>query len=192
MTPMTMNTTYVEPTAWRLEALPDSDRARPRPVGPLGSGPGPVSGEPSRPGAHQRRPEPSPPRLPRNLVDVSVLVVDDDETTVDFLAAALTYCGAHVTTASSAAEALAILERARPDVVLSDIAMPDQDGYWLLREIRKLPDPASGGVPVVATTAYGRVHSREKTSAAGFAAHIAKPVDPDVLCRTIAAVIGRG
>lgn len=183
-----MDTTHVEMTAWRLEALPNLRPARPV----WGSGDvGRTSGEPRRPGTPQRRPEPSPPRLPRNLVDVSVLVVDDDETTLDFLAAALSYCGAHVTTATGAAEALAILERSRPHVVLSDIAMPGQDGYWLLREIRKLPDPALGRVPVVATTAYGRVHSRDKTVAAGFAGHIAKPVDPDVLCRTIAEVIGR-
>ena len=190
---MTTDTTHVERT-WRLEAMPDPRRAQPaRGRRPLrGGDTGRTSGEPLRPGAHQRRPEPAPPRLPRNLVDVNVLVVDDDEMTLDFLAAALTYCGAQVTTAASAAEALAILDRARPHVVLSDIAMPGQDGYWLLREIRKLPDPALGGMPVVATTAYGRVHSRDKTAAAGFAAHIAKPIDPDVLCRTIAEVIGRG
>jgi CheY-like chemotaxis protein len=185
---MTIDTTHVEMTAWRLEALPN-----PRPAQPVrgGGDVGRTSGEPPRPGVHRRRPEPSAPRLPRNLVDVSVLVVDDDETTLDFLAAALSYCGAQVTTAAGAAEALEILKTSRPHVVLSDIAMPGQDGYWLLREIRKLPDPALGSVPVVATTAYGRVHSREKAVAAGFAAHIAKPVDPDVLCRTIAEVVGR-
>jgi len=182
-----MSTTCATMTDLRLEALPDHRRAQ----RPRAGGAGPTSAEPPRPRAPYLRAEPSPPPLPRNLVDVSVLVVDDDETTLEFLAAALSYCGAQVTTVASADEAMTALRRARHDVVLSDIAMPGQDGYWLLREIRQLPDPALRAVPVVATTAYGRVHSREKTAAAGFAGHVAKPVDPDVLCRTIAGAIGR-
>jgi CheY-like chemotaxis protein len=184
---MTTSTTHAKTTGLRLEALPDHRRTRRLHAG----GAGPTSAEPPRPRAPQRCPEPSPPPLPRNLVGVSVLVVDDDETTLEFLAAALRSCGAQVTTAAAAGEALTALLQARPDVVLSDIAMPGQDGYWLLREIRQVSDPALRGVPVVATTAYGRLHSREKTAAAGFAGHIAKPVDPEVLCRTIAGAIGR-
>ena len=182
-----MSTTYATTTGLRLEALPNHRGARRLRAG----GAGPTSAEPRWPRAPQRRPEATPSPLPRNLVGVSVLVVDDDETTLEFLAAALSYCGAQVTTAVAAGDALTALQQARPDVVRSDIAMPGQDGYWLLREIRQMPDPALSGVPIVATTAYGRVHSREKTAAAGFAGHIAKPVDPEVLCRTIAAAIGR-
>ena len=135
--------------------------------------------------------EPAPTPLPRNLLGVKVLVVDDDASTLEFLAAALGYCGATVTTALGAADALAVVQQARPDVVLSDIAMPGHDGFWLIREIRGLADPALRGVPVVATTAYGREHSRDRTLAAGFVAHVSKPVDPDVLCRTIGRAMGR-
>jgi CheY-like chemotaxis protein len=93
--------------------------------------------------------------------------------------------------AATAREALAALAQARPDVVVSDIAMDEHDGYWLLREIRSVPDAALCRVPVVAATAYGLVHSQERTRAAGFAGHIAKPVDPETLCRTVAAAAGR-
>jgi CheY-like chemotaxis protein len=151
----------------------------------------PKSEPPGAPRTPPRDAEPTPVPLPRNLVGVKVLVVDDDASTLDFLAAALGYCGATVTTALTAADALAVVQQARPDVVLSDIAMPGHDGYWLIREIRGLADPALRGVPVVATTAYGREHSRGRTLAAGFVAHVSKPVDPDVLCRTIARAMGR-
>jgi len=168
------------------EALPGHPARRPR-AGGLGSG-----SECSRPGGQPpARPESSSPTLSRNLTGVRILVVDDDDATLEFLAAALTHCGARVTTAADAPAALSSLSQARPDVVLSDIAMPTHDGYWLLGEIRKLDDPRLRAVPVVATTAYGRVHSRERTHAAGFVAHVAKPVDPEVLCRAIAGVLGR-
>jgi CheY-like chemotaxis protein len=152
---------------------------------------GSTSEDPRVPAARPTRPQSAPPTLPRNLTGVSILVVDDDESTLEFLAAALTHCGARVTTAVTAADALTAVAQARPDVVLSDIAMPTHDGYWLLTEIRKLDDVRLRAVPVVATTAYGRVHSRERTQAAGFGAHVSKPVDPETLCRAIAGVLGR-
>lgn len=154
-------------------------------------GTGPSSEGARGPGQPPTRPYASPPTLPRNLTGVSILVVDDDESTLEFLAAALTHCGARVTTAVAAADALSAVAQGRPDVVLSDIAMPTHDGYWLLAEIRKLGDPGLRAVPVVATTAYGRVHSRERTQAAGFVAHVSKPVDPEILCRAIAGALGR-
>ena len=169
----------------RLEALPTFRRVR------LTAGePGPDDRRLPPPGAAPR-PRPAPSPLPRNLMDVRVLVVDDDESTLDFLVAALGYCGAQVTAATSAAEAMATIAKARPDVVLSDIAMREHDGYWLLREIRGLPDPVLSRVPVIAATAYGRVHSQDRTRAAGFVGHLAKPVDPETVCRAIAAALGR-
>jgi CheY-like chemotaxis protein len=174
-------------TRVRLEALPDHGRDRQVRAGGTGFG----NEEPRASGVPRAGREPSPPRLPRNLGGVTVLVVDDDDTTLEFLATALRYCGARVTTALAAAEALTSLAQARPDVVLSDIAMPEQDGYWLIREIRSLPDPALSAVPVVATTAYGHEHSRDKTLAAGFIGHLSKPIDPDALCRAIASAMGR-
>ena len=173
-------------TAPRLEALPRERLTR---LTTGGTGPG--DRESPRRGALPPRERPAPSPLPRNLLGLRVLVVDDDESTLEFLTAALGYCGAEVVAAASAPEALAAMGPTRPHVVLSDIAMRGHDGYWLLREIRALPDPALSSVPVLAATAYGRSHSAERTCAAGFAGHLAKPVDPEVLCRAIAAAAGR-
>jgi CheY-like chemotaxis protein len=133
--------------------------------------------------------QPSP--LPSVLSGVRVLVVEDDEDTRELFAAALTACGAEVATASRALEALHLLTAGPAHVVLSDIAMPGGDGYWLVQEIRRLPDASVKNVPVVAVTAYGREHSRARALAAGFANHLQKPVDPEVLCRTVAMAAGR-
>lgn len=129
--------------------------------------------------------------LPSLLRGLRVLVVDDDEETMDLFATALATCGADVVTAASAPEALRLLTARSAHVVLSDIAMPEADGYWLVREIRQLADAQLQSVPVVAVTAYGWEHSRARTSAAGFVDHLQKPVDPEVLCRTVAKAAGR-
>jgi CheY-like chemotaxis protein len=139
-------------------------------------------------GSHDARRSP----LPRDLLTgLHVLVVDDDVASVEYFAAALTHCGARVITAFSAREGLEMLREARPDVVLSDIAMPGGDGYWMLQEMQNRLGAEAKRIPVVAATAYGREHSRERTLAAGFADHLAKPVEPETLCRTIARAVGR-
>ena len=125
------------------------------------------------------------------LVGLRVLVVDDDEGSRDYFAMALQTAGAIVTVSATAPEALRILQECRTDVVVSDIAMPDRDGYWLVGEIRALADAAIRNVPVVATTAYGQTHSRQRALAAGFVEHLPKPVEPDVLQATVARVVGR-
>jgi CheY-like chemotaxis protein len=130
-------------------------------------------------------------RLPTMLQGLEVLVVDDDAETASLFKTVLTLYGATVSTAAGAREALRMLGVHAPHVVLSDIAMPGEDGYWLLQEIRRLPDDAVRRVPVVAATAYGREHSRARTMAAGFADHLQKPVDPELLCRTVARAAGR-
>jgi CheY-like chemotaxis protein len=132
-----------------------------------------------------------PSRLPLLLEGVRVLVVDDDEDAVELFASALTACGADVVTSGNAAEAIGILAGMMPDVVVSDIAMPSADGYWLLREIRELSDVRARILPVVAVTAYGREHVRARALAAGFFEHLEKPVDPEVLCRAIARAANR-
>ncbi len=129
--------------------------------------------------------------LPRNLAGAVVVVVDDDPSTLEYFAATLRACGASVLAASSAREALRLVVQAGPHAVVSDIAMPSEDGYWLIHEIRDLPDPVLRRTPVVAATAYGREHSRDRTLAAGFTDHLAKPVDPVLLCRAVAAALGR-
>jgi CheY-like chemotaxis protein len=125
------------------------------------------------------------------LAGLRVLVVDDDEDTADLFATALTACGAEVVTATSAAEALRLLVAGTPDVVLTDIAMPGADGYWLLREIRQLTDASARAVPVLAVTAFGREHFRTRVMAAGFTDHLEKPVDPEALCLAVARARGR-
>jgi CheY-like chemotaxis protein len=122
---------------------------------------------------------------------VRVLIVDDDEDTLQLFAAVLIACGADVSTATRAPEALARLAAGLVDVVLTDIAMPGGDGYWLVGEIRKLGDVRMSRIPVVAVTAYGREHSRGRALAAGFTEHLHKPVDPEALCRAIADTVGR-
>jgi CheY-like chemotaxis protein len=129
--------------------------------------------------------------LPANLVGVTVVVVDDDELSLDYFATALRTCGASVLTAADATEALRLVREHRPDVVLSDLAMRGRDGYWLIAAVREAPDESVARVPIVATTAYGPEHPRERTLAAGFVEHLRKPVDPVVLCRTIGRIAGR-
>jgi len=173
----------------RLEALPKRPAPRHRHIRA-------VSEDRSRtehPGAGGPRESssPRPSRLPRNLIGLTVLVVDDDSASLDFFAVVLKICGATVMTAFSALDAIGLIQERQPDVVLSDIAMVGQDGYWLVREIRGLPDHAARAVPVVATTAYGREHSRVSALAGGFNDFLPKPVDPELLCRTIAKAAGR-
>ncbi|VWB76061.1 PAS domain-containing two-component system sensor histidine kinase/response regulator [Burkholderia pseudomultivorans] len=116
-----------------------------------------------------------------------VLVVDDDATTRASVAAALETLGAKVSTARSGHDALDVVERDPPTVVLSDLAMPDGDGYWLLDRIRHLPD-GGGRLPVVAVTAHAGIADRNRVMAAGFDAYLCKPVDMPTLASVIVDV----
>ena len=173
----------------RSEALPKRYVADPRSI--RGATDDRPEQDDPRPGGHRESSAPRPSWPPRRLAGVTVLVVDDDESSLDYFALALRAAGAVVTTASTALDGLKLVQEQRPAVVLSDIAMPDRDGFWLVREIRGLADPVARGVPVVATTAYGRVDSRERTLAAGFVEHLPKPVEPEHLWATIARAAGR-
>jgi len=128
--------------------------------------------------------------LPRTLVGLTVVVVDDDDDSLEYFTVALQACGAVVLASSTASDALGLVQEHGPHVVLSDLAMRGHDGYWLVGEIRRLSEPTAR-VPVVATTAYGREHSRARVMAAGFDDLLPKPVDPELLCRAIAAAAGR-
>jgi PAS domain S-box-containing protein len=123
----------------------------------------------------------------RDLTGIRVLVVDDDESARDAFAAALTAWGADVLTAASAGEALQTLaEGQAADVLISDIAMPGADGYSLLRRVRA-PDAAERGlIPAIAISGYASPADRQRAMAAGFQAHLAKPVEPDDLAATVA------
>jgi CheY-like chemotaxis protein len=125
------------------------------------------------------------------LLGVHILVVDDDEDARHLMRTILEYCGALVTAVSSAVAALRTLRTVIPDVLLSDISMPEHDGYWLIAQVRTLPPDRGGEVPAVALTAHGRTHGPERTLAAGFQAHLAKPVDAWELCRTIIGLVRR-
>jgi CheY-like chemotaxis protein len=177
------------PGAPRSEALPRRPgRSIPRRVRGLGSDAS-APGGPS-PGGYGAAPPARTAWPPRSLRGIRILVVDDDENSADYFTMALRSAGATVTAAASAADALRALARARPDVVLSDIAMPEHDGYWLLEQIRTHAEATVRKTPVVATTAHGVEHARERALAAGFVEHLAKPVDPEMLCVTIARVAG--
>ena len=116
-----------------------------------------------------------------SLQGVRVLTVDDDDDARAFVKAALELRGATVRTASSVVDALAQIDRELPDVLLSDIGMPVRDGYSLIRELRERPAERGGALPAAAVSAFAYAHDREASMRAGFAEHLAKPVDPNDL-----------
>lgn len=127
--------------------------------------------------------------LPRDsLVGIHVLVVDDDPDARQVFRTILEYCGALVTTAASAREALTAFGRVVPDVLVVDIVLPGRNGYWLIGEIRKLPREQGGAVPALACTAYAEDHPPERLEAAGFQQLIRKPIDPWELSRLVGAL----
>ena len=124
-----------------------------------------------------------------SLGGVHILVVEDGPDSREIIVRALTDVGASVTVVTSAREALDALRSngsAHADVVVTDIGMPDYDGYNLLQEMRKLPQDQGGRVPAIAVTAYATVEDRRRALEAGFAAHVAKPFAPTALIATIA------
>jgi CheY-like chemotaxis protein len=123
-----------------------------------------------------------------SLAGLRILVVDDEPETVELLETVLDSCGAEVRTARSAAEAVAALDGWIPHVLISDIEMPGEDGYALVRRVRQLPRDRGGEVPAIALTAYARPEDRVRTLAAGFDLHLAKPVEPAVLAAAVARV----
>jgi CheY-like chemotaxis protein/two-component sensor histidine kinase len=143
--------------------------------------------------AHPATPRPavSSPPLVSELAGLKVLVVDDQPDARDLIKRVLEDCGAEVFAAASASAALAALPAWLPDVVVSDIGMPDTDGYELLRRIRALGIERGGKIPAIALTAFARSEDRTRALRAGFVVHVAKPVDPAELVATVASVAGR-
>jgi len=125
------------------------------------------------------------------LIGIHVLIVDDDRDSRALLKTVLEYCGALATAVGSAREALRILQRVTPDAIVTDIAMPTNDGYWLVEQVRARSADDGGNVPAIALTAYGDEHGPHRTLSAGFQAHLRKPIDPWELCRTVASVVRR-
>lgn len=137
-----------------------------------------------------RRAAPLPP-IVCELEGLKVLVVEDQVDSRELIERVLRDSGAQVLTAGSAREALELLDSNKPDVLVSDIGMPDVDGFELLKRVRALGADRGGRIPAIALTAFARSEDRTRALRAGFLFHIAKPVDPAELVATVASVAGR-
>ncbi len=125
------------------------------------------------------------------LAGVRVVAVDDDADARKLLGTVLTRCRATVTVVASAAEALEAVRRERPDVLLSDVEMPGEDGYALIAQVRALPPEEGGQTPAAALTAYARMEDRTRALRAGFQMHVPKPVEPAELVAVVANLAAR-
>lgn len=125
------------------------------------------------------------------LSGLNVLVVDDDSDTLALMVTALTRRQANVTAVSSAGEAIRAITQRRPDVLISDIAMPDEDGYVLIEKIRRLENGRPDHIPAVAITAYAKDEDRERALSAGFQIYLAKPVELTELISVVARAARR-
>ncbi len=132
-----------------------------------------------------------PAAFSRVLEGLRILVVDDEEDSRDLLRAILTRCGGDVTCTASVSEALDVFKDYKPDLVVSDIGMPNEDGYALIRRLRSQRSRRARAVPILALTAYATNEDRLRALDAGFQKHLAKPLDPESLVRCVAEAIGR-
>jgi len=118
-------------------------------------------------------------------------VVDDSADTLELISFILEQCKAQVTTATSVGEALEAIAQLKPDVLISDIGMPDEDGYSLIRKLRTLEAQQGRQIPAVALTAFAREEERTRALCAGFHMHLAKPVEPTELVAVVANLAKR-
>lgn len=125
-----------------------------------------------------------------DLTGIRVLVVEDDAEAREVLSSVIADCGAIVFEAEGASEALALVERERPDVLVSDIGLPGRDGYELLRAVRALGADRGGDVPAIALTGYAAIEDSRDALRAGYQVHVAKPIDPALLTHAVANVAG--
>jgi CheY-like chemotaxis protein len=147
----------------------------------------------STPGAGRRHPAGEPARLSIEgtvqIAGVRILVVDDEPDAQALLRRLFEEQGAIVRTASSAAEAFSLLQVQPPDVLVSDIGMPAEDGFTLIRRIRALPDDRGGRTPAIALTAYAGAEDRVRAVVAGFQHHLSKPIEPVELIVMVASLM---
>jgi CheY-like chemotaxis protein/nitrogen-specific signal transduction histidine kinase len=149
-----------------------------------------------RPSERTPRPVPSPMAAARNRVDerlavlqgLRVLAVDDDPDSLRLVHAVLEMAGAKVTAATNVPDALLAFEQETPQVLVSDIGMPEHDGMELMRRIRALPPEKGGRIPAAALTGYARAADRTQMLSAGYMIHLAKPVEPDELLAAVASL----
>ncbi|MEH1919091.1 hybrid sensor histidine kinase/response regulator [Nostoc sp.] len=123
------------------------------------------------------------------LAGLRVLVVDDEADTRNFLSFMFEEYGAFATAVASVDEALVVLEQAKPDILISDIGMSEQDGYTLIRKLRSLEPEKGGRIPAIALTAYTREEDRLEALRAGFQKHLSKPIDPNKLISAVVNVL---
>lgn len=126
-----------------------------------------------------------------NLKQLRILVVDDEADMRELAIAILKQHDAEVQVAASAVEALMILDQFKPDLLISDIGMPELDGYGLMQQVRQLPEERGGNIPAIALTAHAGESDRKQALQAGFQSHIAKPIEPSKLVKTISLVVGK-
>ena len=126
------------------------------------------------------------------LDGVHVLLVEDDDDSRKLLGTMLKRHGARVTSTKSAAEALQVFADDLPDILISDIGMPDEDGYEFIRKLRELPPEKGGRTPAIALTGYASRKDRERALGAGYHQHMAKPIEQADMIAAIAAFVGRG
>ena len=145
----------------------------------------------SRPGLVDARPARGRAGALPSLEGIRVLVVDDEKDARDVIVAILEQRGARTFEAASVEEALIRLAEERPDVLVSDIGLPEEDGYSLMRRIRALPRAHGGGIPAAALTAYARTEDRMQALLAGFQIHVPKPVQPAELIAVVSSLAAR-
>jgi PAS domain S-box-containing protein len=126
-----------------------------------------------------------------SLHGITVLAVDDEPDARALIKRVLEGCGATVLLAASARDALDLVPTARPDMILSDIGMPGEDGYELMRKVRALPPESGGRTPAAALTAFARAEDRTRALRAGYQTHVAKPVEPTELTAVVASLATR-
>jgi PAS domain S-box-containing protein len=124
-----------------------------------------------------------------SLVGIRVLVVEDDPDTRDFLDRLLTAAGAEVVAVGTARDALATIPSCEADILVSDIGLPDVDGYELMQQVRRMEAESCGAIPAIALTAYARSEDRTRALHAGYQAHLAKPIEAAELVATISSFV---
>ena len=125
------------------------------------------------------------------LEGLRLVIVDDQHDTLEMLKTSLAGLGASVTGAATAREALKMIIETLPHVLVSDLGMPEEDGYELIRKVRELAPELGGLMPAIALTAYARAEDRKQALEAGFQIHMTKPVEPVELAVVIAGLAGR-
>jgi PAS domain S-box-containing protein len=128
---------------------------------------------------------------PPSLQGLRVLAVDDEADTREMIRVVLEHCKMEVITAASASEALEAIVQLRPDILISDLGMPGEDGYALIAKVRALPAERGGDIPAAALTAYVRGEDRVKVLRSGFQLHVSKPLEPNELVAVVANLAGR-